>query len=381
VKNEFKVLDSDMHVFEPVDLYERYLEPGYDGPVPKFIGDPDNLRWFAWQVGDRVMGRPLNPDHPHAKVTAASDPSYTEYIEAGFDNKSQLTAMDVEGIDLAALFPTAGAGIKDDDRMDPKHAAALSRAVNNWLGEFCSIAPDQMRPAAVLPLQDIGMAVAEAERAITELNAMCVVLPNRPVLSRPYYDPAYQPLWELLASTHTAAAFHGSGGRHEIDVSARYLNKHQAMYKIVSHTSDMSLVVLEMLLGGVLANNPDLRVAFLESFCGWVPWWLWRIDEGFELYGQDAGFPALAELPSTYFKRQCSVSIELDEPYVRKFIDELGSECLIASTDYPHHDSAFPHAMDMFTALDTLTKSEKQQILWNNCARLYAQEPVELPKE
>jgi hypothetical protein len=32
-KNGFKVMDSDMHIIEPPDLWERYMEPEFKGRV------------------------------------------------------------------------------------------------------------------------------------------------------------------------------------------------------------------------------------------------------------------------------------------------------------------------------------------------------------
>ena len=36
-KNGFKVMDSDMHVVEPLDLWERYTEPAFRDRAPKGI--------------------------------------------------------------------------------------------------------------------------------------------------------------------------------------------------------------------------------------------------------------------------------------------------------------------------------------------------------
>ena len=32
-KNGFKVMDSDMHILEPADLWDRYMDPQYKGRV------------------------------------------------------------------------------------------------------------------------------------------------------------------------------------------------------------------------------------------------------------------------------------------------------------------------------------------------------------
>ncbi len=34
-RNGFRVLDSDLHVIEPRDLYERYLDPRYKARAPR----------------------------------------------------------------------------------------------------------------------------------------------------------------------------------------------------------------------------------------------------------------------------------------------------------------------------------------------------------
>jgi len=43
---------------------------------------------------------------------------------------------------------------------------------------------------------------------------------------------------------------------------------------------------------------------------------------------------------------------------------------LVFSTDYPHGDSKYPHAVESFLEL-TLPDADKRKILWDNCARFY----------
>ena len=55
--------------------------------------------------------------------------------------------------------------------------------------------------------------------------------------------------------------------------------------------------------------------------------------------------------PSDYFRRNCWISVEADEETVPQFIDTLRRRQLVFSTDYPHGDSKFPHAVDTFDKL------------------------------
>ena len=82
-----------------------------------------------------------------------------------------------------------------------------------------------------------------------------------------------------------------------------------------------------------------------------------------ELWGQK-------EEPSELFHRQCWVSIEPEEKLAKHVVDELGDDNFVVSTDWPHDDSRYPHAIDTFLELP-LGKESKKKVLWDNCARLY----------
>jgi predicted TIM-barrel fold metal-dependent hydrolase len=52
-------------------------------------------------------------------------------------------------------------------------------------------------------------------------------------------------------------------------------------------------------------------------------------------------------------------------------INRLGDDNILVSTDYPHVDSHFPHALDEFMAIPGISETSRRKILWDNCARLY----------
>ncbi len=122
--------------------------------------------------------------------------------------------------------------------------------------------------------------------------------------------------------------------------------------------------------GGVLEKFPRLRVAFLEGNCSWLPWVLYRLDERFELAADLADVP-LKLKPSEYFQRQCCIAMDIDEERVVDVIRILGDDALVISTDYPHIDSKWPHAVDTFLSLEGISDRSQRKILGTNCARLY----------
>jgi predicted TIM-barrel fold metal-dependent hydrolase len=65
------------------------------------------------------------------------------------------------------------------------------------------------------------------------------------------------------------------------------------------------------------------------------------------------------------------VSVEPEEELAKHVVAELGDDNLVVSTDWPHDDSRYPHAVDTFLALPDIGDKSKRKILWDNCARLY----------
>src|SRR5437867_2418127 len=66
--------------------------------------------------------------------------------------------------------------------------------------------------------------------------------------------------------------------------------------------------------GGILERHPNLRAAFLEGNCSWLPFLMWRMDEHWERTG-DVHAPELKMAPSKYWKRQCFASAERSEEH------------------------------------------------------------------
>ena len=124
-----------------------------------------------------------------------------------------------------------------------------------------------------------------------------------------------------------------------------------------------------LILGGVLQRHPRLRVGFMEAGCGWVPYWLERMDEHAENYRFEV--PHLKERPSAYFRRQCFVSFELDERAVPYVAETVGAETLVFASDFPHHDCFFPGAVEKIRRRTDLDAELVSAMLSDNPNRLY----------
>jgi len=148
------------------------------------------------------------------------------------------------------------------------------------------------------------------------------------------------------------------------------------------HTHEAMNAVLSMICHGVFERFPRLRCAYMEAGCGWLPSWLHRIDEQLELAGA-AEFPQLSMSASDYFRRNCWISTECEDPHVADVIRWLGDDRIVFESDFPHPDSKYPLATQHFLDLrpDLIPEDSKRKILWDNALALYRLPESELPTE
>lgn len=369
-KNGMKVMDSDMHIIEPPDLWERYIDPKYRDRAPKGWSGHENpsVLEIEGRVYPKTAGEKTGKHAgAYQEMYGALYERYKHAIDAGYDAPSQLVGMDNEGIDVAVLFPTRGLYALASDDIEPDFAAAIAAAYNNWLADFCSTDTTRLLGAAMVTPHNLGAAVAETRRMALDHGFRAIFMRPNPVAGRNWSDPYYDPLWREAEELNVAVCFHEGGYVDLPQPGKRFPNS--MMRHTCSHPMAMMLAAVDMIGGGVCERFPKLRIAFLEGNCSWAPFLFWRLDEHQEWRHEWEG-QELSLRPSEYFKRQCWLSVECDEEPARHTVDALGDGNIVFSTDYPHGDSKYPESVDKFLTLP-LSEQAKRNILWDNCARLY----------
>ena len=209
-KKGYKVLDSDIHIMEPADLWERYMDPPFKGRVRGFYEFTEDMRL---EIDGKVMPTVLATAERRAtKEMARTEVVYEKYARGGWTSKLQLEAMDEEGVDVAVIYPSRGLCGQAVDGMDPGLAAAIARAYNNWLYDFCQENPQRLLAAGMVSPFDIGDAVVEARRCARELGFKAIFLRPNLVNGRNWYDPYYESLWSILEELEIPLGFHESQG-------------------------------------------------------------------------------------------------------------------------------------------------------------------------
>jgi len=369
--NMARIIDADGHIVEPRTFWNDYVEAKYRDLLPRIVKDEEGIDRFA--LGGRVLtGGVYSPAAMCIPGGLASPESmgklsWDDLRPGSFEPRARLDDMDAEGIDVSVLFPSIGlmfVGLKD-----PAVSAAGCRAYNNWMADFCRVAPARLLNVAPVPLVDIDLAIAEMRRVVKEHGVRAVLVRSNPYNDKVLSDPAYDRFWATAQEFDCAVALHAAVmGDMPTAGFDRYRDFFQRM--IISHPLEQQMACMNLICGGVLDRFPRLRVAFLEAGGLWVPFWLARMDEFYAKIGHMV--PKTKLRPSEYFRRQCFCSCEPDDVALKAAATLGVDDYLMWASDYPHYDCVFPGAVvELREHCAPLTPAGREKVMGGNAARCY----------
>jgi predicted TIM-barrel fold metal-dependent hydrolase len=371
------VITADTHVGEPEALRERLPET-FRARLPELTVNTDGN--LVFKVNGKVVYGP-----PERKPTAEdllrefrSDPSQGTNLER------RLHDMAIEGVDGQVIFPNIGLCCSMGDE-DVEYYQAWARAHNDLVWDLFSPYQHRFKPAGMIPVDDIDLAVAEAERCIE--RGFCTLFLPAVVPWQPYWMSVYEPLWSVAEEAGVPLNFHVFSGNLALrndfasagDLNQDRYEKARRAAKEADDGEELLDAVLGLAAGmspiinltgaGVLERHPNLRFVVTESECGWLAWLLQAMDQM-----QERRYIAMRKLSlraSEYFKRQGAVTIS-DDPVALNNVELTGSDCLIWGNDYPHDEGTFPHSRRPIEEIKKrFGPEDAHKVLCGNAARLF----------
>lgn len=330
----FNVLDSDAHARDQDELIEPYLdEPFRQRRMP----------YLPREIYDRSLGGKLG--------------------KSGIKHEERLAAMDQQEIDAAVLYPTNGLGI--GRVREPDFAAALCRAYNSYIAEYCKVSP-RLKAVANLPIYHPQEAAKELKRAVTKLGLVGGMLAAQ-AHGKNLASPEFYPLYEEAGRLGAPIAIHAFGG----DEAGSEIFDQFICLHTTGHPFPVLRQLTAMIFGGIPEMFPKLKLAYLEIGCGWIPYWAERMDEEWELRGK-AEAPLCKKKPSEYLTGgQIYYGCEPDEKMIGFVVNEIGSKTIMFASDYPHWDMIWPDSAVLIWRRKDLSEEAKKDILGDNARRFY----------
>ena len=206
----YNVIDADGHILEPLDLWDKYIDPKFRDRAPRIVkgeNGKERLVIEEHMVGDGRLGiGRIGAVGARQGVVEGDTMAYKDGKPGGFDPHKRIPDMDADGIDAAFLYPSLG--LFSGAIHDPELAAATCRAYNRWLADYCKPYPDRLFGIAMLPLQSVDLAIAEMRFAKKELGFRGGFLRPNPYNNKMIHHPDYELFWAAAEDLDFAIGFH-----------------------------------------------------------------------------------------------------------------------------------------------------------------------------
>ncbi|MGH7848177.1 MAG: amidohydrolase family protein [Candidatus Binatia bacterium] len=329
--SDWKMFDADGHIREiESDVFE-YL--------------PDRYK----KRRDAVLYFPLLPHHGWHRQALASHrdsfmiPTLEDWQEA----------LRIGNLQAAVIYPTRFMHIGQIGIAE--FAADLARAYNDYLYDRFLQHEPRLKGMAVLPLQDVPAAVSELQRAVKEYGMVGGILPADG-LPRPLGHREFHPLYEEADRLGCMLAVHSQNSlRNDL-----FLWKDEAA--TLAHVWPQMRQFTNFMFSGILGRLLNLRLAFLEAGCGWVPYLMSKMEPRMKNLEPPS---KLIERGQIYF--QCG-----EELTTRRDLELLGDRCLVWASDFPHEGiTDMAAAVKEFAMREDIPPESKRRIASENSKRLY----------
>jgi len=370
----------DSHVVEAREVFEG-LEDRFGSRAPRIERD------FKGRRGDWLVLPDMFPI-PVGRLGIAGhrldDPATDELIAQGYDGLNpgvrdphrRLDEQDLDGIVGEVMYPSLN--MFTFAIPDREVVSAVFERHNDWVLDYCSVAPERLIGIGCLGLPDVDVALAEMERAATR-GVRGFAIPAHVSPDRPYCHEDYDRFWAaaqdfgvpLTMHIFTGSSLDGGMPEHWGTPGGTIKGYTMAQTTVIN-------TMIDLICGGVCERFPGLEFVISEFETGWVAQTLKRLDHA-AYRTPNFAVDYLTMKPSEYFRRQFHVTFEDDEAGILTR-HMIGIECLLWGNDYPHHDAIWPHSMKILDeTMADVPADERERMCFSNTVDLYSIDVAALP--
>jgi predicted TIM-barrel fold metal-dependent hydrolase len=372
---EQSLASADSHFVEPPDIFERYLPAALRPLAPRMdvLTDDRGVSQHAWTFEGHMVS-PLGGGAPRRGVV---DPGNREFRAmwsdidpAAHEPNAYVDALDVDGVEVAVVQPTAGLvwwRVPDSSLLD-----ALFRAQNEHMADFCSVQPDRTKGIACLNVDDVQNACAELRRC-RDRGMVGALIPVHPGAAGSYSDPRYDPLWATAQELETPLCMHVATIRPGVPSASSMstIALTPGLRSVREYWVRLSLA--DIIFAGVFDRFPRLRVGSVEHEAAWLPFWLDTMDWTYQHREVLTGGwrSASGQLPSETFRTNMFVTF-IEDALAIELRHHIGVENLMWGNDFPHTESSWPESRQLVDKLmQDVAPAERLAMSSTNTKRLF----------
>ncbi|HTV80009.1 MAG TPA: amidohydrolase family protein [Steroidobacteraceae bacterium] len=267
--------------------------------------------------------------------------------------EQRLQDMDRLGIDVQAISPSPGQYYYFTDAETGRSAA---RAVNDGIAAAVAGNPKRFVGMGTVPLQDVGMAVAELKRCVGDLDLRGIAISTN-VNGRDLHAMEFRPFFAAAEELGILLFIHPLGFTQGQRMSEYYFNN------LIGNPLESTLAVGHLIFGGVLDRYPGLRICVAHGG-GYIPGYWGRMDHGWR--ARPDCREHCRDLPSSYLRKLWLDTLVFDREQLGSLVRTHGAERLCLGTDYPF-DMSEPAPVGFHAGLQD---ADRRKILGLNAAQL-----------
>jgi aminocarboxymuconate-semialdehyde decarboxylase len=217
--------------------------------------------------------------------------------------------------------------------VDENRGAALCRAVNGGLADFCAFDRARLRWVAHVPLQ----APEAAARLLAEAAGAGAVGAQigSSVAGRPLADAGLDAFWRAAGELGVPLMVHPAYNNPHPGLEGYHLQN------AIGNQLETTIAVERLIVTGVMDRHPGLRLLLVHAG-GYVPWQGGRLRHAATVRAELADSPPD---PYTYFGRIVVDTITHDAAALRFLVERVGRENVVMGTDLPF-DMATPRPVE-----------------------------------
>lgn len=231
----------------------------------------------------------------------------------------------------------------------------IARFLNDHIADVVVKNPGRFLGLGTLPMQDVSLAIKEAERAVKELGFKGFQIGSN-INGENLSEEKFRPLWATLEKLNACVFVHPWEMAGEKQMEKYWLPW------LVGMPAEASRALCSLIFGGVFEAFPKLRFAIAHGG-GAFPFTLPRIQHGFEVR-PDLCAVDNKKAPKDYLGHFWVDSLVHDETALMYLKNLIGANRICLGTDYP-----FPlgeHAPGELIARAKLSQDEKDLMLFKS---------------
>ncbi len=366
---DYRVISSDNHIIEPVDLWTSRGESKFKDRMPHVERLEEGDYWICEGVKEMSIaaGTQVGLRFEEPEKLRFGGGRTEDVPPGGYIPEEHVKDMDIDGIDVSIVYPTTALGLYSVP--DGELLNSIFRTYNDWVGEFCSAVPERLEGIAMINLDDVRTGIKEVERC-AKLGLAGAAITAYPPQARPYDKPEYEPLWAAAQDLAMPLSLHTGTNRKDGFVNTDTVTA--SFMTNFDYWVRMSLG--DMIFSGVFERYPKLQVGSIEYALAWAPHFLSRMDIMYSETGVELtqGYRFKGDaLPSDFFHDNVFLGFQEDAVGIR-LRDIIGVDNLQWGADYPHPESTFPRSRQIIEEiLLDCTEEERAKIVGGNAARVY----------